>query len=207
MTDGARILGFFSSGIKSHLLIHCSIAEELALVGHEVTVIGITENVFPNSTYKHIHLQLSDATEKHSKTLSDQVNRRISFLNTIKVRIHQYMSRADEIMLHPWMREFLRNSRAGDYDLLLFGFLMNEYQLGLAAHFRCPIIITWMIQPALQINRFVGNPNLLPYVPSIGSGFKPPMNFMERVKNFLMMQLEQSMIVPYLDYHTQKLYE
>uniref|UniRef100_A0A0K8VAA1 UDP-glucuronosyltransferase 1-1 n=1 Tax=Bactrocera latifrons TaxID=174628 RepID=A0A0K8VAA1_BACLA len=207
VTDAARILGFFSTGTKSHLLIHCSIAEQLARAGHEVTIIGITENVYPNATYKHIRLQLSDVSEKYTKTLFDVVNGRMSFLKTVTVRMRQYMNRADEIMRHPWMREFLRNSRAGDYDLLLFGFLMNEYQIGLAAHFRCPIVMTWVIQPALQIHRFVGNPQQLSYVPSFISAFKQPMNFMERVNNFLVTQFEQNMLVPYLDYNTQKLYD
>ncbi|XP_050330062.1 UDP-glucuronosyltransferase 2A2-like [Bactrocera neohumeralis] len=207
VADAARILGFFSTGTKSHLLIHCSIAEQLARAGHEVTVIGITENVYPNASYKHIRLQLSDVSVEYAKTLFDVVNGRMSFLKTVTVRMRQYMNRADEIMLHPWIREFLRNSRAGDYDLLLFGFLMNEYQIGLAAHFRCPIVMTWVIQPALQIHRFVGNPQQLSYVPSFISAFKQPMDFMERVKNFLVTQFEQNVLVPYLDYSTQKLYE
>lgn len=57
---GSRILGLFATYSKSHMLIHCTVAEQLARVGHNVTVIGIIENVYPNATYKYMHLQLPD---------------------------------------------------------------------------------------------------------------------------------------------------
>ncbi|XP_054729023.1 UDP-glycosyltransferase UGT5-like isoform X2 [Anastrepha obliqua] len=202
----ARILGLFTSFSKSHMLIYCSVAEELARVGHDVTVIGMTKNVYPNATYKYIQLQLPNGGQVDGKALRSVVNSRQSFIQSMLVTTRESMRMANETLWEPRMRAFLHDNHAGAFDLLLFGFVMNEFQMGIAAHFQCPIVILWVIQPALQINRFVGNPDVVDYVPTLFSHLKQPMGFLQRVKNYITALVEDLLCV-YLDQRAQQLYD
>ncbi|XP_054086911.1 uncharacterized protein LOC128921917 [Zeugodacus cucurbitae] len=203
---GSRILGFFVTYSKSHMLLHCNVAEQLARVGHEVTVIGIIDNVYPNATYKYIHLQLPDGGILDDNALRSVINTRHSLVKSLIVTTGEYMRMANETMWQPTMREFLRENSANSFDLLLFGFVMNEFQLGLAAHFQCPIVVLWVVRPVLQVNRFIGNPLEMAYVPNLSSHLQQPFNFLQRVKNYVTAWMEFALMA-YLDYRTQQLYE
>lgn len=203
---GSRILGFFATYSKSHMLLHCTVAEQLAHVGHDVTVIGIIENVYPDATYKYIHLQLPDGGKLDDKALRNVINTRHSLVKSLIVTTGEYMRMANETLWQPTMRKFLRENRANAFDLLLLGYVMNEFQMGLAAHFQCPIVVLWVVRPVAQINGFVGNPLEMEYVPTLSSHLQQPMDFLQRVKNYFTAWMEFALIV-YLDYHTQQLYE
>uniref|UniRef100_A0A0A1WXX1 UDP-glucuronosyltransferase 2A3 n=1 Tax=Zeugodacus cucurbitae TaxID=28588 RepID=A0A0A1WXX1_ZEUCU len=188
------------------MLLHCNVAEQLARVGHEVTVIGIIDNVYPNATYKYIHLQLPDGGILDDNALRSVINTRHSLVKSLIVTTGEYMRMANETMWQPTMREFLRENRANSFDLLLFGFVMNEFQLGLAAHFQCPIVVLWVVRPVLQVNRFVGNPLEMAYVPNLSSHLQQPFNFLQRVNNYVTAWMEFALMA-YLDYRTQQLYD
>ncbi|XP_039960354.1 UDP-glycosyltransferase UGT4-like [Bactrocera neohumeralis] len=203
---GSRILGLFATYSKSHMLLHCTVAEQLARVGHDVTVIGVIENVYPNATYKYIHLQLPDGGIIDDKTLNSLINTRHSFVKSLFVTTAEYLRMANETLWQPKMREFLSENHANAFDLLLFAYVMNDFQMGLAAHFQCPIVVLWVVRPALQVNGLVGNPLEMAYVPNISSHLQQPMEFLQRVKNCITTWLE-SALMAYLDYRTQQLYE
>uniref|UniRef100_A0A034VH63 UDP-glucuronosyltransferase 2B15 n=2 Tax=Bactrocera dorsalis TaxID=27457 RepID=A0A034VH63_BACDO len=203
---GSRILGLFATYSKSHMLLHCTVAEQLARVGHDVTVIGIIENVYPNAAYKYIHLQLPDGGIIDDKALKSLINTRHSFVKSLFVTTAEYLRMANETLWQPKMREFLNENRANAFDLLLFAYVMNDFQMGLAAHFQCPIVVLWVVRPALQINGFVGNPLEMAYVPNISSHLQQPLVFLQRVKNCITTWLEFALMA-YLDYRTQQLYD
>ncbi|XP_020712622.1 uncharacterized protein LOC110117572 [Ceratitis capitata] len=201
----SRILGLFVTYSKSHMLVYCTVAEHLARVGHNVTVIGIIENVYPNANYKYLHLQLPKGDRLDNNALRRVINRRHSFIQSLIVTTREYMRMANASLWQPEMREYLRDRQAGAYDLLLFGYVMNEFQMGLAAHFQCPIVVLWVVQPALQVNRFVGNSVEPNYVPTLTSRLQQPLNFMGRLKNYINALLEE-LLVLYLDYCAGQLY-
>lgn len=188
------------------MLLHCTVAEQLAHVGHDVTVIGIIENVYPDATYKYIHLQLPDGGKLDDKALRNVINTRHSLVKSLIVTTGEYMRMANETLWQPTMRKFLRENRANAFDLLLLGYVMNEFQMGLAAHFQCPIVVLWVVRPVAQINGFVGNPLEMEYVPTLSSHLQQPMDFLQRVRNYFTAWMEFALIV-YLDYRTQQLYD
>lgn len=203
---GSRILGLFATYSKSHMLIHCTVAEQLARVGHNVTVIGIIENVYPNATYKYMHLRLPDGGILDDTALHSLINTRHSFVKSLFVTTAEYMRMANETLWQPKMRKFLRENRANAFDHLLFAYVMNDFQMGLAAHFQCPIVTLWVVRPVLQINGFVGNPLEMAYVPTLSSHQQPPLDFLQRVKNYITACME-STFMAYQAYRTQQLYE
>lgn len=89
----------------------------------------------------------------------------------------------------------------------MLGVFFNMFQIGVAAHFKCPIILSFMQRPMKLINDIVGNPVEITYVPELFNENIQPLDFFERVKNFLMVVLMDLTFRPYLDYRIENLYK
>lgn len=184
----ARILGFFPSPSKSHLIVHAAIASQLADAGHNVTVIASTKNVYPKAKYEYIQI---DDTKFDVSVMAGMVNGSMSFFNKYSSLFRTLASTANASITHPRVQRFLHEHGPGDFDLVILGYFMNEFHFGLAAHFQCPLILSFMIQPIVAINDLVGNPSEMAYVPTLMSNEKQPMNFWARVINFASLALER----------------
>ncbi|XP_036338963.1 UDP-glycosyltransferase UGT5-like isoform X2 [Rhagoletis pomonella] len=201
--EAARILGFFASPSQSHIIVHCAVADALALAGHDVTVIASSPNLRKHAKYKYIELESMGA---HPLMSTDMVNKRQPFWRRFGSLLSTINRSANETLHYPRMQRFLQQHQAGAFDLLLFGYFMNDFQLGLAAHFRCSIALSFMIQPIYAVNRYVGNPSEAAYVPGIFGYLVQPMKFRERVKNLIVAVIEEKVVQPMLEYHTRKYY-
>ncbi|XP_054086910.1 uncharacterized protein LOC105208779 [Zeugodacus cucurbitae] len=202
--EAARILGFFASPSKSHIIVHCAVADALAQAGHNVTVIASGPNVRRQAKYKYIEL---DTIGDHPLMSTDMVNKRKYFWQRFGSLLDTISTNANETQHHKRVQQFLQEHRAGDFDLLLFGYFMNDFQLGLAGHFRCPIVVSFMIQPIYAVNLYVGNPSESAYVPGIFGYLVQPMKFLERVKNKIVAYIEEIIIQNMLDSYTSKYYD
>lgn len=181
-SQGARILGIFPSPSKSHVLIHCAVADTLAEAGHDVTVLATVPNMFQKSKYKFIHVE---GAMFDSNFAQEMLNKPGSIYRKLNGIVSHVIDMANNTMNQPRMLNFLNTHKAGDFDVVILGYFMNEFMLGFGAHFQCPIILSWMVQPILSINTMIGNPIEASYVPTLYSGFKQPMDFPSRVKNLL----------------------
>lgn len=195
-TNAARILAFFPTPCKSNTLIHAAIAETLAQSGHDVTVVGVSKNVYPKAHYKFLHIELNEDAQLDRSAVTRWVNKPKLLKLNIFSMLGSYTNTGNRTLSHPVMREFLRTHGEGAYDLVLLGYAFNDYAMGLGAHFRCPIVTSFMIQPTFAIHRLVGNPAEEAYVPLLLSNLKAPLNFSERVLNYLANILEQWIIMP-----------
>uniref|UniRef100_A0A0A1XBA7 UDP-glucuronosyltransferase 2A2 n=1 Tax=Zeugodacus cucurbitae TaxID=28588 RepID=A0A0A1XBA7_ZEUCU len=198
----ARILGFFPSPSKSHLIVHAAIADTLAQAGHDVTVIGSSNNVYPQAKYKYIQ------TAQHtldSSVITGMMNS--SFYKQFGNMVKSIASTANASITHPRMQRFLQEHGAGDFDLLIVGYFMNDFHFGLAAHFQCPLVVSFMIQPIMTINRMLGNPNEMAYVPTLMGKQTQPMGFVARVKNLFSILIEELIIAPLNYGYQQQLYD
>ncbi|XP_065364275.1 UDP-glycosyltransferase UGT5-like isoform X3 [Calliphora vicina] len=203
LTQAARILGVFPSPSKSHLIIHSSIAETLAAAGHNVTVIAVFPNILPQAKYNYIQLETTKIDGSFAQSLVDKPQ---PFYKKFNSLINMVTASANQTMQHPKMLEFLNNHQAGDFDVVILGYFMNDFMLGLGAHFQCPIIMSFMIRPIFAINSMVGNPELPSYVPTVFDNLKQPMNFGERVKNYVLTFVENNVMGRYMDGKTRELY-
>lgn len=202
-TEAARILGLFPSPSKSHLLIHCAIADTLAEAGHEVTVISTVPNLYKKAKYNFIHVQ---GAMYDNKFANDMVNKPapayVKFYHTMS----SAMAMANNTLNHPTMQEFLGNHKAGDFDVIIMGYFMNDFMLGIAAQFQCPVIMSFMVQPIFPINNMIGNPLEASYVPTLFSGFKQPMDFWSRLQNMFTIAVEEGFLMNFLRWNMEKLY-
>lgn len=202
--EGARILGFFASPSKSHIIVHCAVADALAQYGHDVTVIASGPKMHKQAKYRYIELETMGA---HPLMFTDMVNKRQPFWQRFGSLLSSINRNANETHHHTRVQQFLQEHHAGDFDLLLFGYFMNDFQFGLGGHFRCPIVVSFMIQPIYAVNKFVGNPSEPAYVPGIFGYLVQPMTFLGRVKNIIVAMIEEVVIQTMLEYHTIKYYK
>lgn len=193
--QASRILGFFPTTTKSHMIIHCTVANTLALDGHEVIVLGNIPNVFKNSKYKYIHI---DIPAYDVDLTNSMVNNTGSVYKRFPEIIFNTAKNTNMTLNHPKMKDFLSNYKAGDFDVMLFGYFVNDFALGLAGHFQCPIVISFMVQTVFPLNQLVGNPSEMSYVPTLFSGLQQPMDFMKRCANFLATLFEQRIWAPWI---------
>ncbi|XP_073834861.1 UDP-glycosyltransferase UGT5-like isoform X2 [Musca autumnalis] len=202
--NASRILCVFPSPSLSHLLIHASIAETLALDGHNVTVVAtVPPNKIKARHVNYIHIEgpmFNDAFAKEMLNKAAHVYQK--FASTVR----QVLDMANVTMNNPHMLRFLQNHKAGDYDAVILGYFMNDFMLGLGAHFQCPIIVSFMVQPIFSINTMIGNPAESSYVSSLFMGFKQPMPFWSRVKNFIGNAFEYHVFAAIMARRVEELY-
>lgn len=203
LTQAARILGVFPSPSKSHLIIHSAIAETLAAAGHNVTVFGAFPNLLPRAKYNYIQV---DALQTGNALANELVNKPEPFYKKFTSLISVILTSANNTMQDQKMQEFLATHKPGDFDAIILGYFMNDFMLGLGAHFQCPVIISFMVRPIFAVNSIVANPELPAYVPTLFGNFKSPMTFMERVKNYLAAFMENNIMATYLQWKTKEMY-
>lgn len=204
LATSARILGFFPSPSKSHLIVHAAVADTLAQAGHDVTVFGSTNNVYPNAKYKYI--QIGRETFENS-VIAGMVNGSTPYYKQFATMLRSIGTSSNASITHPRVQRFLQEHGAGDIDLVIVGYIMNDFHFGLAAHFECPLIVSFMVQPIAQINSILGNPNEFAYVPTLMGKQIQPMDFVARVKNFFSILIEELGISEFNNRLQQKFYE
>lgn len=77
------------------------------------------------------------------------------------------------------------------FDLVIFGWMANDFELGVAAHFKCPSIVLGTMQAVKPLRDLVGNPSDLTHISSVYLGYVGhSMTFFQRVKNSAVSLLE-----------------
>uniref|UniRef100_A0A0K8UQJ4 Ecdysteroid UDP-glucosyltransferase n=1 Tax=Bactrocera latifrons TaxID=174628 RepID=A0A0K8UQJ4_BACLA len=186
LTNSARILGFFPSFSKSHLIIHAAVADALAQAGHNVTVYGASKNVIPKAKYKYIELE----RKTNESFVAGLVMGSSPAYKQFGKIVEMIATASNDSLTHPRVQRLLREHGPGDFDLVIIGYFMNDATFALAAHFQCPLILSFMIQPVMALNSLIGNPTEIAYTPNVLGNQRQPMNFVSRVKNFISIGME-----------------
>lgn len=76
------------------------------------------------------------------------------------------------------------------FDLLVVGWFLNEYALGLSGHFHCPSVIIAPNVNFYPMRKFSGNPSSVSSIPSLLFGVNPKMTFLDRTFNLLAYTVE-----------------
>jgi glucuronosyltransferase len=92
------------------------------------------------------------------------------------------------------------------YDLVILPFMVNDFHSGIAAHFKCPLVVICPIGNTNTFNTMIGNPLSVASASSIFLNYPTPMSFEQRLKNFGMAVLETVIYQAYL-YQAAKYYE
>ncbi|XP_075152431.1 UDP-glycosyltransferase UGT5-like [Haematobia irritans] len=190
-TNGANILGLFTSHSPSHLIVHMSVVKVLAERGHNVTVVVSQK---PKVTHKDINVILIPPTEEIQKFLDDEVSAMAQKKNNIFTIFQNLLGSLSilidmqaDILADPRFTALYDNPDT-KFDLVIAGVFMNNYVLGVAAKFKAPLILSWMGPPTVMTDDLVGNPPETSYVPGMSLAVKvgEKMTFKQRIANFFM---------------------
>ncbi|XP_055919866.1 UDP-glycosyltransferase UGT5-like [Eupeodes corollae] len=199
-SNSARILGLFPTHSRSHLIIHSAIAEALAERGHNVTVVSTHKPLKKNLPYRYIYLEVPPIS---AEIFSEAVNKQPSFFRVITNFISALSEISNSSLHHPQMQKLMDEE---SFDLVLHGYFLNDFMFGVAAHFKCPIILSFTIRAFPNVNDFVGNPQEFAYVPTLATSVKQSNGFLDRVSNFVHnVVLRELAYRPYL-WWTQEMY-
>lgn len=202
--ESAKILGLFVTFSKSHLIIHKSVVEPLIDRGHNVTIVTTLPLEDSSKGYRHIQLDVPPAPKELVLGLVETSNCPFALLQHVKKSMDFSLEYSNLTLHDPKMQRLLEEET---FDLIVFGVFFNMFEIGVAAHFNCPVVLSFMQRPIRVVNTIVGNPLEIAYVPEIFMGNVQPLDFFDRVRNFLMVLLMETTFLWYFDYKTANLYK
>lgn len=103
----------------------------------------------------------------------------------------------------PEMQKLMKEE---SFDLVVMGYFFNDFLIGVAAHFKCPLIINFSGSPLQHISKLMGNPLELSYVPDLLTGLQQPMGFFDRVLNYVFSGVE-FLLLQYMNYRMDQYYK
>ncbi|KAG4070752.1 hypothetical protein HA402_010978 [Bradysia odoriphaga] len=180
---GARILGFFGTPIRSHFIVEEPLMRELARRGHDVTVVSTFSQHGRPLEENYRYIEISDflnGTFFHSFASSAvQSDTEKSPISTLLSVVNNMVGYSMNLLKHPKFLA-LKNEH---FDLVIIGWFLNDYVLGLSGHFHCPSVIITPNVNFYPIRQYSGNPSSVSTVPSVLIGVNPNMAFFDRVLN------------------------
>ncbi|XP_062142551.1 UDP-glucosyltransferase 2-like [Drosophila sulfurigaster albostrigata] len=190
-TQSGNILGVFPSLSPSHLIVQLAMANVLAENGHNVTVITALK---PPVTYKNITVvQVPMSEEDHKQTSA--IFAQFASQDNSNLLVTMYRSMGQMKFMMDKMRDVLKDQRVTDlyenkdnkFDLVMLGYFLNSYQLGIAHKFKAPVVIAASMPPIEIFNNVIGNPSASSFVPAMNMAVEKGqiMTFVQRVQNFL----------------------
>lgn len=89
------------------------------------------------------------------------------------------------------------------FDLIYIGWFVNEFHIGVGAHFKSPVVMSIPNKVGVFVRNYVGMSNGVSYLPSSFLPYKGQMNFFERIVNFFAIGMETVFTVV-TEYYIQK---
>ncbi|XP_055916903.1 UDP-glycosyltransferase UGT5-like [Eupeodes corollae] len=187
--ETANILGVFTTISPSHNIVHMSYVRALAERGHNVTVVTALPTKDKNPKYHHI---LIPQTEQRKKEV-DEFKAKLKLTNrgiieSIKDGVANVFGfgHMQSDPLKDQRFQDLMNNPDNKFDLVIMGYFFNEFHIGIGAHFKCPVVISFMSATNNFIDSLIGNPPEVAYVPASPLVAAPdPMKFTGRLQNFI----------------------
>lgn len=162
------------------------------MIFYQVTVVSyypVPKEKIPN--YRAFHMEMDPrrraAFEKMTSTLLDSAESDEVFFLRLPQMLKNFGAIATDTFTHPAVEKLKREET---FDLVVFGWFFNDYQLGIAAHFKCPSVII-STTPSMELLRnYVGNPSAVAYVTSQMIPITGQMSYKQRVFNFIATAVE-----------------
>lgn len=185
---GANILGIYTTHSPSHNIIHIAEVNALIEKGQNVTVITMLPLKENNPKYHHVYIPPPKETWKKIEDFMEVMSN-AKGLSSYKILPTMISARQTTVNMQyelMFTEEFQKVIN-GDtkFDLLILGYMLNDFQLAIAQQLKVPVVLSWVNFPEPMVNDIIGNPNGISYVPSPLIGNEQPMNFMNRLKNYI----------------------
>ncbi|CAD7078260.1 unnamed protein product [Hermetia illucens] len=199
VSHSARILGLFPSHPKSHLIIHMNTIRPMIERGHDVTIVTAIPVEEPNLKFRHIKL---DQPDMDRSMISQKKKGLFEAMESTANITNNLLNLSNLTINNPEMQKLMREE---SFDLVVLGYFFNDFLIGIAGHFKCPLIINWMGSPLQHLAKMMGNPSELSYVPDLLTGLQQPMGFFDRVINYAFSAVEHG-VFHYVNYRMGEYY-
>lgn len=139
----------------------------------------------PIANYTSIQLEMGAEIKAHWEELSSSMleeaeKEKIMFLRMPEM-LKAMVTINRETYTNPLVQKLRRESK---FDLVVFGWFFNDYQLGLAKDFNCPAVVSASMNAFKPLQNLVGNPTGAAFTQNPMAKFPSPMNFKYRLLNF-----------------------
>uniref|UniRef100_A0A336MVH8 CSON005964 protein n=1 Tax=Culicoides sonorensis TaxID=179676 RepID=A0A336MVH8_CULSO len=174
LANAYKILCFYPTLSRSQLVFSQPLLMALAEKGHQVTVVSPFSLGKSLENYNDVVIPVD--FEKHSEMAASIAKGESSGNPLIILRgtVKSILDGTNETLNHPDFQKIMQEEK---FDVVINGFILYDFQLGLATHFGCPSIMI-LSAPVLGIlNDVVGQPLHPESVPSFLTKFKGKMNF------------------------------
>ncbi|XP_034669558.1 UDP-glucuronosyltransferase 2B15-like [Drosophila subobscura] len=191
-SQGANILGLFTSLSPSHLIIQMSAVKALAERGHNVTVVTVLQPAVSHKDINVIRVPLSAEESQYLSDLFAEMSRNDD-KNMLYAMFRMFgqmgfmSQKMADAFKDPRVRD-LYDNKENRFDLVLSGFALNDYQMGFAQKVKAPLIVLATMPPGPLLNYLIGNPEELSYVPGMNDSVEKGegMSFTQRLSGYLM---------------------
>jgi glucuronosyltransferase len=178
----ARILALFGFSTQSHNNVFSALTKELAVRGHDLTVVTTYSLKNPPQNYRQIEISELRKVFSEQKDFAEY-----GVIKRLKTMYHGMMTSCPKILKTAEVKALL-NER---FDLILISVAMNDCCLPFVHHFKVPFIF---LSPAGLFpftSAAVGNPEPAAFAPILFLPYTDHMNFWQRSINFISGMLIQ----------------
>lgn len=202
-SECSRILFMQPSISKSHVIPLQTLAKELAKRGHKVTFASVFPLEKKIDNYRDIKLEV----EGEFKTMFDDVSKGmtggINFFKMFPIMNKMVFGFSNQTINTPVIQKLMKEEK---FDLVVIGYFLNEFLLGLADHFKCPSVVFSSSSHLSSLMSIVGNP-LSPEGTFSAMSNSKENNFINRIKNFLIYVMEFVIFKGYFYHRSKSVYE
>ncbi|KAL7031329.1 hypothetical protein ACKWTF_006962 [Chironomus riparius] len=197
--QASRILFLFPTPSKSHVIIARALSTALAEKGHDVTLMSSFTTKSQLKNHREIFIELGEGTYQQMNSLMSNPTR--NFYKMMNATIGISYEIGKDLMESKIMNDVMKEK----FDLMVIGMAFTNFLLGLTQHFNCPVIMLSVQRHMSFTNLIIGNPLSVNTAPHIYIA-KHDMNFIDRVKNFVMYGGDLLMY-EIVNYHQRVIYD
>ena len=177
----SRILFINPTYSRSHVSPLQILAKLLANPGHEVTFVSSFKLDEEIENYRDMQIDVSHENLFNFNAFSKVMSEANAF-GVMSVGTQTLYSLGNETLQSPMMKKLMKTE---NFDLDVVGWFTNNFLIGLADHFKCPLIVFTSGNMFSMLYQMVGNP-LAPDGAAHGmSGTKEVKTFKQRLGNYL----------------------
>lgn len=198
----AKILIVFPTLSISHVIPLQSLAKALAEKGHEITFVSAFPQSKPIKNYRDIKIPYNEEDKKFVTEIAKDV-KGASVIKMLKGLPNMIYNIGNTTLNIPEMKKLMNEEQ---FDLLIVGFFMTEFVLGLGDHFKCPSIVFSPAGVFSTLSNMIGNPISPDGTPHFANQAVDVTKFFGRVKNFLVNTVEITVMQNLFKYFGKQVY-
>ncbi|XP_050432520.1 UDP-glucosyltransferase 2-like isoform X2 [Adelges cooleyi] len=187
----ANILAFLPTFARSHYGAFQPMLKELAVRGHNLTVLSHFPLKDPPPNYHHIDVSMKK-NEFAYKNKNDSILNKVKFLKplTIPIGIIFLGTKINEQTLNnKKVQEFIE-ADGYQFDLVIFENFQHECFVAMGHKYGAPVVQLIPATPTAFVSQWHSQPFHPAYIPDQNSGFTDRMPFFDRLTNVLVALLQ-----------------